>query len=169
MSPEPISSALKHLKSQSPKVHTIFLSPVGKPFRQNDAKRLANKKHIALVSGRYEGVDERLIEVYADEIFSVGDSILTGGELPSLVVCDAVSRLVDGVLGNSKSLDEESFEERLLEAPSFTKPDIFEQKKLVSEYLKGNHSKIASLKRLMALSKTKYFRPDLFSSIIKID
>ena len=169
MSPEPISLALEKLKSDDQNTHIIFLSPVGKPFRESDAKRLSKKSHIALVSGRYEGVDERLIEIYADEVFSVGDFVLTGGELPSLIVCDATARLVDGVLGNSKSLDEESFEQRMLEAPAFTKPDIFMEKKLISEYLKGNHSKIASLKRLMALSKTKYFRPDLFSSIIKID
>ncbi len=85
-------------------------------------KRLGRKRHIILVSGRYEGVDERVIEIYVDELFSIGDFVLTGGELPSLVLCDAISRTVPGVLGNSLSLDEESFEEPLLEAPSFTKP-----------------------------------------------
>ena len=169
LSPQPVADAIASLKAESKTLHTIFLSPVGKLFRENDAKRLSQKEHILLVAGRYEGFDERLIEIYADEVFSIGDFILTGGELPALVLCDAIARCVDGVLGNSKSLEEESFEERLLEAPAFTKPYIFEEREVVSEYLKGNHSKIASLKRLMALSKTKYFRPDLFNSIIEID
>ncbi len=163
--PEPLASTLESIKSKSPDVHTVFLSPVGKPFRQNDAKRLSKKSHIALVSGRYEGIDERVLEIYADEIFSIGDFILTGGELPSLALCDAVSRLVPDVLGNSDSVVEESFEEMLLEAPLFTKPDIFEQKRLISDYLKGNHGKITALKKLMALSKTKYFRPDLYQKV----
>jgi tRNA (guanine37-N1)-methyltransferase len=163
LSPEPLGRAIEHIKASNSESHTVFLSPVGKPFRQNDAKRLGRKRHIILVSGRYEGVDERVIEIYVDELFSIGDFVLTGGELPSLVLCDAISRTVPGVLGNSLSLDEESFEEPLLEAPSFTKPHSFREKRVISDYLKGNHAKISSLKRLMALSKTKYFRPDLFT------
>ncbi len=162
MTPQPLFDTLYHIKSKNPNVHIIFLTPVGKPFRQNDAKRLAKKEHIVLVSGRYEGVDERVIEEYANELFSVGDAILTGGELPAMVVCDAVSRNIDGVLGNIQSLEEESFEESLLEAPSFTKPNIYANKKIISEFLKGNHSKIAAIKKRMALYKTKYFRPDLY-------
>ncbi len=162
MTPQPLFDTLYHIKSKNPNVHIIFLTPVGKPFRQNDAKRLAKKEHIVLVSGRYEGVDERVIEEYANELFSVGDAILTGGELPAMLVCDAVSRNIDGVLGNIKSLEEESFEESLLEAPSFTKPNIYANKKIISEFLKGNHSKIAAIKKRMALYKTKYFRPDLY-------
>ncbi len=162
MTPQPLFDTLYHIKSKNPNVHIIFLTPVGKPFRQNDAKRLAKKEHIVLVSGRYEGVDERVIEEYANELFSVGDAILTGGELPAMLVCDAVSRNIDGVLGNIKSLEEESFEESLLEAPSFTKPNIYANKKIISEFLKGNHSKIAAIKKRMALCKTKYFRPDLY-------
>ncbi|ADV46632.1 tRNA (guanosine(37)-N1)-methyltransferase TrmD [Nitratifractor salsuginis] len=162
MSPQPLHDTLKELRSQSPKAHVIFLSPVGKPFRQNDAKRLAGKEHLVLVAGRYEGIDERIIELHADEIFSVGDAVLTGGELPAMMVCDAVSRLLPGVLGNQESLEVESFEASLLEAPSFTKPDEFEKKRAISEFLKGNHSKIAAIKNRMALCKTKYFRPDLY-------
>jgi tRNA (guanine37-N1)-methyltransferase len=92
----------------------------------------------------------------------VGDSVLTGGELPAKMVVDAVSRMLPGVLGNQDSLAVESFEKELLEAPSFTKPDEFEGKRTVSEFLKGNHSKIAAIKNRMALCKTKYFRPDLY-------
>lgn len=151
MNPQPLYDTLDALKSQDEDVHVIFLTPVAKPFRQNDAKKLAKKSHIAFVSGRYEGIDERVIEKYADEVFSIGDYILTGGELASLVICDAVARNVDGVLGNSDSLTVESFETPLLEAPSFSKPKDYENNCVPSEYLKGNHSKIRSLK--LALSE----------------
>ncbi|MEA2047086.1 MAG: tRNA (guanosine(37)-N1)-methyltransferase TrmD [Campylobacterota bacterium] len=162
MTPQPLMDTLKHIKEVSEKAHIVFLSPVAKPFRQNDAKRLAKKEHIVFVSGRYEGIDERVIETYADELFSIGDFILTGGELASMVLCDAISRNVEAVLGNSDSLHVESFEDALLEAPSFTKPTNYENNAVVSEFLKGNHSKITDLKRGLALCKTKYFRPDLY-------
>ncbi len=162
MTPQPLIDTLKKIRETSPKAHVVFLSPVAKPFTQNDARRLAEKEHVVLVSGRYEGIDERVIETQADELLSIGDFILTGGELASMVVCDAVSRNVEGVLGNRESLSIESFEASLLEAPSFTKPKNYENNEVVSEFLKGNHSKITDLKRGLALCKTKYFRPDLY-------
>jgi tRNA (guanine37-N1)-methyltransferase len=162
MTPQPLMDTLKKIKEVSRDAHIVFVSPVAKPFTQNDARRLAKKEHVVLVSGRYEGIDERVIEAHADELFSIGDFILTGGELASMVVCDAVSRNVEGVLGNSDSLSVESFESSLLEAPSFTKPKNYENNEVVSEFLKGNHSKITDLKRGLALCKTKYFRPDLY-------
>jgi tRNA (guanine37-N1)-methyltransferase len=160
MNPQPLFDALDDLKSKDENVHIVFLTPVAKPFVQNDAKRLAKKTHIAFVSGRYEGIDERVIEKYADEVFSIGDYILTGGELASLVICDAVSRNIEGVLGNSESLEIESFETPLLEAPSFSKPKVYDGMKVPSEYLKGNHSKIRSLKLALSECKTKFFRPE---------
>lgn len=160
MNPQPLFDALDSLKKEDENVHIIFLTPVAKPFVQNDAKRLSSKSHIAFVSGRYEGIDERVIEKYADEVFSIGDYILTGGELASLVICDAVSRNIEGVLGNSDSLTVESFESPLLEAPSFSKPKLYEGLSVPSEYLKGNHSKIRSLKLALSECKTKFFRPD---------
>ncbi len=160
MNPQPLYDTLNSLKFNDESVHIVFLTPVAKPFKQNDAKRLAKKSHVAFVSGRYEGIDERVIEKYADEVFSIGDYILTGGELASLVICDAVSRNVDGVLGNSESLSVESFETSLLEAPSFSKPKNYEGNHPPSEYLKGNHSRIRSLKLALSESKTKFFRPD---------
>ncbi len=162
MTPQPLMDTLYQVKKDSPDAHIVFLSPVAKRFTQNDAKRLAHKEHIVFVSGRYEGIDERVIESHADELFSIGDFILTGGELASMVLCDAVSRNVEGVLGNSDSLSVESFEEALLEAPSFTKPTNYDGNEVVSEFLKGNHSKITDLKRGLALCKTKFFRPDLY-------
>lgn len=159
MTPQPLFDTLRDLKARED-VYIIFPTPVGKPFVQNDAKRLAKKKHIAFVSGRYEGIDERVIEHFADELFSIGDYILTGGELPSLVMSDAILRNVEGVLGNSESLETESFETPLLEAPSFGKPPLYEGSSAPSEYLKGNHSRIAALKSALSECKTKFFRPE---------
>ena len=160
MNPQPLFDCLDALKCQDEDVHIVFLTPVAKTFVQNDAKRLSDKSHIAFVSGRYEGIDERVIEKYADEVFSIGDYILTGGELASLVICDAISRNIKGVLGNAESLEIESFETPLLEAPSFSKPQNYEGLSVPSEYLKGNHSKIRSLKLAMSEAKTKFFRPE---------
>ena len=160
MNPQPLFDALDDLKQKDEDVHIIFLTPVAKRFVQNDAKRLAKKSHIAFVSGRYEGIDERVIEKYADEVYSIGDYILTGGELASLVICDAVSRNIEGVLGNAESLEVESFETPLLEAPSFSKPQLYDGLSVPSEYLKGNHSKIRSLKLALSECKTKFFRPE---------
>ena len=161
MTPQPLFDSIKAIKNISPKAYVIVATPVGKPFRQNDAKRLAKKEHIVFVSGRYEGIDERFIEELADELFSIGDFILTGGELPSMVMSDAIARNVEGVLGNSDSLTVESFEFSSLEAPSFCKPKIYNEIAVPSELLKGNHGKITDLKNAMAKCKTKYFRPDM--------
>jgi len=158
MTPQPLFDTLVDLQKDD--VHIIFATPVGKPFNQNDAKRLAKKKHIAFVSGRYEGIDERVIEKFADEVYSIGDYILTGGELPSLVMADAISRNVEGVLGNQVSLEEESFEGFLLEAPAFSRPPEYESIKVPSEYTNGNHAKIKALKLTLSECKTKYFRPN---------
>ena len=160
---QPMNDTLKDIRSKNPDAYFIFPAPAGKPFVQADAKRLAKKKHLVFVNGRYEGIDERVVEMYADEIFSIGDYVLTGGELASCVMSDAISRNVAGVLGNEESLFEESFEDMLLEAPSFTKPAVYENKSVPSEFLKGNHAKISNLKNEMAKLKTKYFRPDLYA------
>ena len=160
MTPQPLFDTLDEIKKSNPDAYIIFPLAAAKPFRQNDAKRLAEKKNLVFVSGRYEGIDERVIEKYADEVFSIGDYILTGGELPSLVMSDAIARNIDGVLGNSESLETESYETELLEAPSFTKPEIFQNLSVVSEFLKGNHAKISDLKSELAICKTKYYRPD---------
>ena len=166
MTPQPLFDSIDALKERSADAYVVMVTPVGKPFRQNDAKRLSRKEHIIFVSGRYEGVDERFIEEKVDELFSIGDFILTGGELPSLVMADAICRNIDGVLGNSNSLDIESFEMSALEAPSFTKPTIYNGIGVPSEFLKGNHAKISDLKNGMAKCKTQYFRPDMYSKLI---
>ena len=167
--PQPLYDLLDSIKSKSEDAYIIFPLPSAKPFRQVDAKRLAKKSHIVFVNGRYEGIDERVIEEYADEVFSIGDYILTGGELASLVMSDAISRNIEGVLGNRDSLSEESFEDGLLEAPSFTKPKVFRQSSVPLEFLKGNHAKISSLKNEMSKLRTKYFRPDLYRKILSVN
>jgi len=167
MTPQPLFDTITAIKNTSKEAYVVVATPVGKPFKQNDARRLAKKKHIVFVSGRYEGIDERFIEEVADELFSVGDFILTGGELPSLMMCDATARNVEGVLGNSDSLSVESFEESLLEAPSFSKPKVYNEIGVPQEFLKGNHAKISDLKNAMAKCKTQYFRPDMHKALKK--
>lgn len=156
---QPLFDCLDEIKRKNEEAYIIFPLAAAKAFRQNDAKRLAKKKNVVFVSGRYEGIDERVIEKYANEVFSIGEFILTGGELASLVMADAISRNVEGVLGNKQSLDVESYENNLLEAPSFTKPEIYQNLSVIKEYLKGNHSNISDLKSKMSLCKTKYYRP----------
>lgn len=167
LKPQPLSDAIKEIKKADEKAYFIFTAPAGKPFRQIDAKRLSEKEHIVFVNGRYEGIDERIIESYADELFSTGDYILTGGELPSLCMCDAICRNIPQVLGNVDSLVVESYENNLLEAPSFTKPNNFEGSEIIKEYLKGNHANILTLKNRLSAYKTNYFRPDLYKKIKK--
>ncbi|BDQ29569.1 hypothetical protein ASB7_14060 [Helicobacter ailurogastricus] len=159
-----VESALESLESG----HVIFLSPVGKPYTQQDAKRLATYRHLILVCGRYDGFDERLIEAHADEVFSVGDFVLTGGELPALCVCDSVARLLKGTLGNAHSLENESFSQNLLEAPNFAntydlaKKPSCTQLPVISEYSKGNHARIGAIMHDLSIQRTKYFRPPFY-------
>lgn len=160
MTPQPLFDCLDEIKKKNDDAYIIFPLAAAKPFRQNDAKRLASKKNIVFVCGRYEGIDERVIEKYANEVFSIGEYVLTGGELASTVMTDAISRNIDGVLGNAQSLEVESYENNLLEAPSFTKPENFQNLSVVKEFLKGNHSKIIDLKIQMSKCKTKYYRPN---------
>jgi tRNA (guanine37-N1)-methyltransferase len=139
-----------------PNSRVIFLTPAGKQFTQRDGVRLAKEETLFLVAGRYQGFDERLIEDLAEELFSVGDYILSGGELPALIVADAVLRNLEGVLGNSDSLKGESFGEGVLEGPLFSK--IGE----IPEILKsGHHRKIEEWRQQLGLLKTQFHRPDL--------
>ena len=151
-----LRNALNHLKQKYPNSKTLFLTPVGKRYNQKDAVRFSKEEVLILVSGRYEGFDERLIEDLADEVISIGDFILTGGELGSLIIADSVLRNIKGVLGNSESLQEESFNENLLEAPSFSKTGE------VPQILKsGNHKEVKKWREKTSLLKTKFHRPDL--------
>lgn len=158
---QPIVDALRSVKTSDS--HVIFFSPRGKTFTQQMAKDLAKKDHLILISGHYEGVDERLKD-YIDEEISIGDYVLTGGELPCLVVTDAVTRLLPGVI-NEESLKEESFNEPLLEYPQYTEPYDFEGHTVPDILYCGNHEAIAKYRRREALKITKEYRPDLFNKI----
>ena len=152
-----LRNALNYLKEKYPNSKTVFLTPVGKRYNQKDAICFSKEEVLILVSGRYEGFDERVIEDFADEVISIGDFILTGGELGSLIIADSVLRNINGVLGNEESLKEESFNENLLEAPSFSKSGE------VPAILKsGNHQKVNKWRQKTSLLKTKFHRPDLF-------
>jgi len=151
-----LRNCLIDLKSKYKNSKTIFLTPVAKKFNQKDAIRLAKEDVLILVCGRYEGFDERLIEDFADEVLSIGDFILTGGELGALVIADSVLRNVKGVLGNDESLVGESFENFLLEAPQFSKVG-----KVPSILKSGNHKEIKKWQHKLSILKTKYHRTDL--------
>lgn len=158
---QPIVDAVRSVKTSDS--HVIFFSPRGKTFTQQMAKDLAKKDHLILISGHYEGVDERL-KNYIDEEISIGDYVLTGGELPCLVVTDAVTRLLPGVI-NEESLKEESFNEPLLEYPQYTEPYDFEGHTVPDILYCGNHEAIAKYRRREALKITKEYRPDLFNKL----
>ncbi len=165
---EVIENVLNYIRSESS--HIIYLTPVAKKFDYHDAKRLASShNHIIFICGRYEGVDERIVEEFVDEVFCIGDYIITGGELGALVLCDCISRNVPFVLGNANSLNGESFEDNLLESPVFTRNYNNNKKtsnlQIPSEYSKGNHSKIKIFKYELSSRKTKYFRPDIYKNI----
>jgi len=164
MKPEPLITAIETIRSSQPEMRMLLMTPQGKRFEQRDAVRLARCSSLALVCGRYEGVDER-VRSFVDEEFSIGDYILTGGEFAAMVVIDAVARLIPGVLGDSASLEEESFTQPqpLLEAPHYTRPRVFKDMEVPEVLLSGNHSEIKRWRRQQALKKTKERRPDLLS------
>ena len=158
LTPQPLFDCLNQIKKDFKEPYFIFLTPAGKLYNQKDAIRLAKKKTIVFVSGRYEGIDERVIEEFADEVIRVGDFILTGGELASLVMADSISRNLDGVLGNSESLEVESFVENLIEAPAFTKPRNFKEKTIPNILASGNHKKISEFNKKLSFLKTQYYK-----------
>ncbi|MBI4972362.1 MAG: tRNA (guanosine(37)-N1)-methyltransferase TrmD [Candidatus Omnitrophica bacterium] len=164
MSPEPIFRAVEKIKSQSHKVtksQVILLCPQGKRLNQEIAKKLSKEKHLILICGHYEGVDERVRQYLIDEEISIGDYVLTGGELPAMVLVDCLVRLLPGVLGDKNSLKFESFEGNLLEHPQYTRPARFRGFKVPAALLSGDHKKIENWKKEQALKRTKLRRPDL--------
>lgn len=151
------------------KCYTILTSASGKPFKQQKAQQLSKLDHIILICGHYEGVDQRFIDKSVDEEISIGDYILTGGEIPAMVLVDSIVRLIPGVLEKAAATENESFSEirhpisdiRLLEYPQYTRPENFESKKVPKVLLSGNHQEIEKWRKEKALQKTKKIRPDL--------
>jgi len=163
MKVDPIARALEDVVPERREAKVILLTPQGKVFNQNTAQDLSASSRIVLISGRYEGVDERVREHLVDEEISVGDYILTGGELPAMIIVDAVARLVSGVLGNCDSAATESFSTGLLEYPQYTRPADFRGWKVPDVLLSGNHRLIDAWRRRESLIKTALRRPDLLS------
>lgn len=163
MKVEPIARAIAWARSEDPSAWTIYLTPQGKPFDQEKARDLSSRPHLILLCGRYEGVDERVRELCINEEISIGDYVLTGGELAAMVMIDAVSRLLPGVLGSAQSAEDDSFTNALLEYPQYTRPVDFEGRRVPEILLSGNHAAISLWRRKEALKRTALRRPDLLA------
>lgn len=153
-----LASALASIKKNSSRV--LLTSASGKTFKQPKARELSNLEDIIIICGHYEGVDQRFIEKYVDEEISIGDYVLTGGELPALVIADSITRLLPGVLEKEDAVTEESFENNLLEYPHYTRPEIFEEMKVPDILLSGNHQEIKKWRTEQSVAKTKKLRPE---------
>ena len=159
MMPQPIGSAISAVDPER-KARRIYLSPKGATFKQDKVFELLNYEHIVLLCGHYEGVDQRVIDLYIDEEISIGDYVLTGGELPAMVVCDCLARYVDGVISN-QSLVDETFGENGLEYPQYTRPAVYEGVAVPEVLLSGNHAEIDAWRREKSRELTSALRPDL--------
>ncbi len=165
MKPEPIVGALRVISESGPAARTILLSPQGRLFDQETARALSLLPRLILICGRYEGVDERVADHFTDDQISIGDYVLTGGELAAMVVVDSVARLLPGVLGNEGSALEDSFSQPVLEHPQYTRPRDFEGMTVPPVLLCGNHETIRRWRRGQALMRTRTRRPDLFARL----
>jgi tRNA (guanine37-N1)-methyltransferase len=161
MKPGPIFQALESIPRENGGRKVILLTPQGQPFNQSIARDLTKLKQIVLVCGRYEGVDERVRSRCVDMELSIGDYILTGGELPAMVIVEVVSRLIPGILGGVRSSLEESFEDYFLEYPQFTRPRVFQGDGVPSVLLSGDHERIRLWRRTQSIKRTLERRPDL--------
>jgi tRNA (guanine37-N1)-methyltransferase len=167
MMPEPLDRALDHIKKKnaikaSDLQKTIMLTPKGKKLCQPCLKNLSGYENLILICGRYEGIDERFIELSVDMEISIGDYVLTGGEIPALVLIDGIVRLIPGVVGSEKSLILESFEEGLLDWPQYTRPPSYRGLEVPPVLLGGNHQQIDKWRKKKSVDITKKRRPDLF-------
>ena len=158
--PEPLGRALDSVEAY--KKHTVYLTPGGRPFTQKKAQELSKKEEIVFICGRYEGIDQRIIDYYVDDEISIGDYVMSSGELAATVVIDAVYRLVDGVITH-ESLDKESFNSNLLEYPQYTRPEVYKGMEVPSVLTGGNHEEIRKWRLRKSLQKTLMNRPDLIA------
>lgn len=160
LKPEPVFGAVEFCKQSNPEAKIVIMTPRGKQFGQLDAKRLAKEQGLIILCGHYEGFDERILTLVDEEI-SMGDFVLTGGEIPAMAVVDSIVRLLPGVLGDQRSHEEESFSQGLLEYAHYTRPQEFRGMRVPDELLGGNHAKIHEWRRQDAVKKTAENRPDL--------
>ena len=160
-----LAKAVTKIRSSGKLSKIILASASGIPYKQTKARQFSKLDHLIIICGHYEGIDQRFIEKYADEEISIGDYVLTGGEIPAMIIADSVVRLIPGVLKKEEATVNESFTERLLEHPQFTRPESFEGEKVPEILLSGNHSEIAKWRKQKSLEKTKKVRPDLLKWI----
>jgi tRNA (guanine37-N1)-methyltransferase len=161
MKPEPLAAAIRDVSKSLTGAKTVLLTPQGGVFNQTMARELASVESLILVCGRYEGVDERICHELVDYEISIGDYVLTGGELAAMVIIDAVTRLVPGTLGGENAAEKDSFSEDLLEHAHFTRPDIFEGRKVPEVLLSGHHGEISKWRLESSVMRTLLKRPDL--------
>ncbi len=159
-----LKSVVSKLQTTNYKLQTILMSASGHPYKQVKAKEFSKLDHLIIVCGHYEGVDQRFIDKCVDAEISIGDYVLTGGEIPAMVIIDSITRLIPGVLEKPEATQNESFSEGLLEYPQYTRPDEFEDKKVPKILLSGNHSEIKKWRSQKSLEKTKKIRPDLLKN-----
>ncbi|MBQ2184214.1 MAG: tRNA (guanosine(37)-N1)-methyltransferase TrmD [Lachnospiraceae bacterium] len=155
----------KKSRAKKLKVRVLYMTPQGRTFDQKYAEELALEEDLIFLCGHYEGIDERVIEEIVTDEVSLGDFVLTGGELPAMVMVDCISRLIPGVLGSDESASDESFSDGLLEYPQYTRPEVWQGKSVPDVLLSGNHKEIEKWRMEMSLKRTKERRPDLYESI----
>jgi len=169
MKVEPLKAAIEDAKKSAAvnnvQSKVIYMSPQGKPVTQQDVQALAEQPGLILIAGRYEGIDERIIESYVDEEWSIGDYVLSGGELPALVLIDAVARMLPGVLGDEKSAQQDSFMQGFLDCPHYTRPEEIDGRSVPDVLLSGNHRDIDEWRLKQSLGRTWLRRPDLLEAL----
>ena len=164
MAPGPVVRAYRHICDEiktDKRVRVIYLTPQGKVFNQEMAKEFSKEEDLIFLCGHYEGIDERALDMIVTDHVSIGDYVLTGGEFPAMVMIDAISRLVPGVLNNEVSAEFESLQDNLLEYPQYTRPEVFEDRKVPEVLLSGHHAKIEQWRREQSILRTAKVRPDL--------
>lgn len=164
MKPEPLAACIENARNLNPDAMVILTSPQGERFTHSMASRISTESGLIIICGRYEGVDERVVELFVDNVVSIGDYVLSGGELPAMVIVDAITRLIPGVLGSDESAQMDSFTNGLLEYPHYTRPPVFRGVPVPEPLLSGNHSLIESWRRQQSLLRTMQRRPDLINT-----
>lgn len=167
MQADPLYQCWNHICEEAgERIHTIFMSPCGKTYVQADAKRLATEyNRLILVCGHYEGIDQRFIDECVDEEISIGDFVLTGGEIPAMAVADSVCRLVPGVLPDPECFEEESFWDGMLEYPQYSRPEIWQGRSVPATLISGHHANIKKWRRKQSILRTRQRRPDLYEKL----
>ncbi len=167
LSIQPIFSCIEKLKNERTYDDIIFTAPDGKKYEQSDANQLSVCKNLMILCGHYKGVDHRVRETLITKEYSIGDYVLSGGEIPALVITDSIVRILPGALGDSESALTDSFQESLLSAPVYTRPAIYKGMKVPEVLTSGNHKKVEAWRKEKAIQRTKQFRPDLFKKFQK--